>query len=124
MAVLAEMRDNAQRAIAYAARGGDNWHHDELVVDAVASRVRQVTELAKYAFPEEEKADYPRIPWDDIARARDFYTHHYSKLDPERLRRTVQVSLRELLQELDRLEIPDFVDEAPEGPTGSPSVSR
>lgn len=114
MAVLAEMRDNAQRAIAYAARGGANWHKDELVVDAVANRVRQVTELAKYAFAEDEKADFPKIPWDDIARVRDFYTHHYAKLDPERLRETVEVSLRELLQELDRLGIPDFVDESPE----------
>jgi uncharacterized protein with HEPN domain len=115
MAVLAVMRDNAQRAIAYAARGGDNWYQDELVVDAVANRVRQVTELAKYAFPEDEKADFPKIPWDDIARVRDFYTHHYAKLDPERLRETVEVSLRELLQELDRLGIPDFVDESREG---------
>lgn len=112
IAVLAEMRDNAKRAMAYAARGGDKWQHDELVVDAVANRVRQVTELAKYAFPEDEKADFPQIPWDDIARVRDFYTHHYSHLDPERLRETVEISLRGVLEELDRLEIPEFVDEA------------
>jgi len=123
MAVLAEMRDNAQRAIAYATRGGDNWHQDELVVDAVANRVRQVTELAKYAFPEDEKADFPQIPWDKIARVRDFYTHHYSRLNPERLRRTVEVSLRELLEELDRLGIPDFLDEAPEKPDRGSGVS-
>jgi len=43
---------------------------------------------------------------------RDFYTHHYSK--PERQRETVDDSLRGLLAELDRLEVPDFVDEAPE----------
>jgi len=114
IAVLAEMRDDARRAIAYATRGGHNWHQDELVVDAVANRVRQVTELAKYAFPADEKADFPQIPWDEIARVRNFYTHHYSKLDPERLRETVDVSLRGLLAELDRLEVPDFVDEAPE----------
>ena len=65
MAVLAEMRDNARRAIAYATRGGHNWHQDELVVDAVANRVRQVTELAKYAFPADEKADFPQIPCDE-----------------------------------------------------------
>jgi len=110
--VLAEMRPSARRAIAYARRGGGNWHQDELVVDAVANRVRQVAELAKYAFPEDEKADFPQIPWDEIARVRDFYTHHYSKLDPARLRETVDVSLRGLLDELDRLEVPDFVDEA------------
>ena len=114
IAVLAEMRDSARRAIAYATRGGGNWHQDGLVVDAVANRVRQVAELAKYAFPEDEKADFPQIPWDEIARVRHFYTHHYSKLDPERLRDTVDISLRGLLAELDRLEVPDFVDEAPD----------
>lgn len=110
------MRDSAQKVVAYTARGGDAWHKDELVVDAVANRVRLVTELAKYAFPGDEKADFPRIPWDDLARARDFYTHHYSRLDPERLRDTAEVSLRRLLDELDRLEIPDYVEDVPEEP--------
>ena len=74
-------------------------------------------------FPEDEKADFPQIPWDKIARVRDFYTHHYSRLNPERLRRTVEVSLRELLEELDRLGIPDFLDEAPEKPDRGSGVS-
>lgn len=110
------MRDSAQKAVAHTARGGDAWHNDELVVDAVANRVRLVTELAKYAFPGDEKADFPQIPWDDLARARDFYTHHYSRLDPERLRDTVEVSLGRLLDELDRLEIPDYAEDVPEEP--------
>lgn len=91
LAVLAEMRDNASKAIEYAERGGDRWEQHGLIADAVANRVRQVTELAKYAFPEDEKKDYPQVPWDELARARDFYTHHYRDLDFERLRARLMV---------------------------------
>lgn len=62
--VLAEMRDNASKALKHAQRGGDHWDADELVVDAVANRVRQVAEAAKYRFPEDEKAAYPQTPWE------------------------------------------------------------
>jgi hypothetical protein len=65
------------------------------------------------AFPDAEKADYPGIPWDNLARTRDFYTHHYSRIDPTRLRETLDVSLRNLLAELDRLDIPEFLEEEP-----------
>ncbi len=111
LAVLAEMRDNASKAIEYAERGGDRWEQHGLIADAVANRVRQVTELAKYAFPEDEKKDYPQVPWDELARARDFYTHHYRDLDFERLRGTVDGPLRKLLDILIELDLPD-IDEA------------
>ncbi len=110
LAVLAEMRDNASKAIEYSERGGERWQEDGLVSDAVANRVRQVTELAKYVFPEDEKTDYPRIPWDELARARDFYTHHYRDLDVERLRATVDGALRNLLEILMELDLPHFED--------------
>jgi hypothetical protein len=37
---LAEMLFNARRALAYARRGGARWYDDELIVDAVANRIR------------------------------------------------------------------------------------
>ena len=106
LVILAEMRLNAAKALEHAARGGQGWNQDDLVVDAVANRVRQVTELAKYQFPEDEKAAYAQIPWDELARARDFYTHHYADLDKERLRETVEGPVRSLLEELERLDLP------------------
>lgn len=71
LAVLAEMRDNALKAAACADRGGERWDEDELIVDAVAMRVRQLTELAKHSFPQDEQRDYPLIPWEALGRARD-----------------------------------------------------
>jgi hypothetical protein len=65
----------------YSESGGVRWEEIGLIADAVANRVRQVTELAKYSFPEDEKREYRQIPWDELARARDFYTHHYRDLD-------------------------------------------
>ncbi len=108
LVILAEMRDNALKAIGYAERGGKRWYENELIVDAVAMRLRQLTELAKYSFPEDEKVDHPRIPWEALARARDFYTHHYRGLDPERLRAAVDGELRDLLVVLNSLELPEF----------------
>lgn len=108
LVILAEMRQNAAKALEHAARGGDRWHEDDLVVDAVANRVRQVTELAKYQFPEDEKSGFLQVPWDELARARDFYTHHYDDLDVQRLRETVEGPLRNLLNELEQLELPDL----------------
>ena len=108
LVILAEMRDNALRAIEYSESGGARWEENGLIADAVANRVRQVAELAKYSFPEDEKQIYPQIPWDDLARARDFYTHHYRDLDIERLRATVEGELRELLRVLSELDLPEF----------------
>jgi hypothetical protein len=44
LVVLVEIRDNASKAIEYSQQGGDRWEENELIVDAVANRVRQVTE--------------------------------------------------------------------------------
>jgi len=111
--ILAEMRHNAVKARSHAARGGADWHHDELVVDAVANRVRQVAELAKHGFPADEKEDYPQIPWDLLARARDFYTHHYARLDPAQLRETVDAALPALIDAVEALRIPELTEDEP-----------
>jgi hypothetical protein len=42
LVVLAEMRDNALRAIEYSESGGERWEENGLIADAVANRVRQV----------------------------------------------------------------------------------
>ena len=108
LAILAEMRDSASRAVEYARSGGERWYENDMILDAVANRIRQLTELAKYQFPEDEKGKYSQIPWDELARARDFYTHHYKDLDIERLRTTVEHEVPDLLAVLSLLDLPDF----------------
>lgn len=110
------MRASARKAVSYAETAGDGWDREELVVDAIANRVSDVAELAKYQFPAEEKDVYPQVPWDDLATAREFFTHHYSRLDADRLRELVENALPELIEAINelgiRVEMDD--DEPPE----------
>lgn len=99
------MRESARKAVAYAESVGDGWDREELIVDAIANRVSEVADLAKYHFPAEEKDTYPQVPWDELATAREFFTHQYVRLDPERLRELVEIALPDLIDAINDLGI-------------------
>jgi len=99
------MRASARKALAYAEAAGDGWDREELIVDAIANRVSEVADLAQYQFPAEEKDTYPQVPWDDLATAREFFTHQYSRLDPDRLRELVENALPDLIDAINELGI-------------------
>jgi uncharacterized protein with HEPN domain len=105
------MRTSARKAVAYAEAAGDGWDREDLVVDAIANRVSDVAELAKYQFPAEEKDTYPQVPWDELASAREFVTHHYSRLDPDRLRELVEIALPDLIEAINDLGISVSTDD-------------
>jgi uncharacterized protein with HEPN domain len=105
------MRASARKAVAYAEAAGDGWDREELVVDAIANRVSDVAELAKYQFPAEEKDAYPQVPWDDLATAREFFTHNYSRLDADRLRELVENALPDLIEAINDLGISVLTDD-------------
>ncbi|GAC1645217.1 MAG: hypothetical protein NVS9B11_16160 [Candidatus Dormibacteraceae bacterium] len=105
------MRASARKAVEYAEGAGDGWDREDVVVDAVANCVSVVAELAKYQFPAEEKDTYPQLPWDDLATAREFITHEYSRLDPDRLRELVENALPELIEAINDLRIPVETDD-------------
>ena len=105
------MRASARKAVDYAEGAGDGWDREELVVDAIANRVSEVAELAKYQFPAEEKDTYPQLPWDDLATAREFITHEYSRLDPDRLRELVEHALPDVIEAINDLRIPVETDD-------------
>jgi uncharacterized protein with HEPN domain len=46
-----------------------------------------------------------------LARARDFHTHHYSRLDPEQLRETIDTALPELINAVEALNIPEIAED-------------
>lgn len=52
-----------------------------MAVDAIAKRVEQVAEIAKYQFPLARRDGYPGIDWDNIAGMRDRLVHGYGQLD-------------------------------------------
>lgn len=49
---------------------------DDLVCDAIRIRLVEIGEAVKGLDPE-KIADEPTVPWNDIARMRDFLTHRY-----------------------------------------------
>jgi uncharacterized protein with HEPN domain len=105
------MRGSARKAVEYAEGAGDGWDREELVVDAIANRVSDVAELAKYQFPAEEKDTYSQVPWDDLATAREFITHEYSRLDTDRLRELVEIALPDLIEAINDLGISVATDD-------------
>jgi uncharacterized protein with HEPN domain len=108
---LQAMRASARKAVEYAEGAGDGWDREELVVDAIANRVSDVAELAKYQFPAEEKDTYSQVPWDDLATAREFITHEYSRLDTDRLREFVEIALPDLIEAINDLGISVATDD-------------
>lgn len=96
------MRTDAVRALSYASRDPD-WTADELLVDAIAKRVEQVAETAKYRFPRSLRDHFPDIDWDDITGMRDRLVHDYDHLDIEVLSDVIERHLPRLIREIDRL---------------------
>jgi uncharacterized protein with HEPN domain len=108
---LQSMRASARQAVTYADAAGDGWDREDLVVDAIANRVSVVAELARYQFPAEEKDAYVQVPWDDLATAREFITHEYSRLDTDRLRELVEIALPDLIEAINDLGISVAIDD-------------
>ena len=79
------------------------WDEDQLIADAVAKRVEQVAELAKYQFPRELRDQFPHIAWRDIAGMRGRLVHGYDQLDRGLLREVVDEHLPALVAAIDEI---------------------
>lgn len=99
---LQAMSDNAVLAGAYAERF-PRWYEDQMVTDAIAKRIEEVAEAAKYRFPRQLRGDYPEIDWGAIAGMRDRLTHDYDKVDVEVVRRVVERDLPQLVDAVGRI---------------------
>ncbi len=96
------MRFNAQLALDYA-REHPDWRERQIVVDAIAKRVEQVAELAKYQFPRELRDRFPEIEWNNITGMRDRLVHDYDQLDLDVLRAVIDEHLPRLIATIGRL---------------------
>jgi uncharacterized protein with HEPN domain len=80
--------------------------------EAVIRCFEVIGEVVKRLTPE-KLADYPHIPWKQIAGFRDFLLHHYNRVDFETVWRAVQndlpslrAAIEAMLQALDSPEPP------------------
>lgn len=102
LSALRGMRENAQQALTYVAQV-PAWTDDRMAVDAIAKRVEQVAEIAKYQFPLARRVEYPSIDWDSIAGMRDRLVHGYGQLDLVILDEVVAIHLPALIGEIDKV---------------------
>ena len=94
---LEAIAEHAHRASRYADEGGETWYLDDRTVDAVALRVEQLGEAAKQVS-EKVRARHRGLPWAHMTRLRDLIAHHYGRIDPERLRDTIEGDLPGLIE--------------------------
>ena len=82
---LLQMVESAQLIAEYLeGLSSDTFAADNRTVGVVAKRLEWIGELAK-RIPESFRAAHPDLPWGDIVRVRDFFAHHYLKIDRQEL---------------------------------------
>src|SRR5690349_6566054 len=99
---LRVMRFNARIAIEYA-RDNPGSRSNQLVADAIAKRVEEVTDAAKYRFPRALRSEHPEIEWDLIAGMRDRLAHDYGNADLDILDQVVSEHLPRLVATVDAI---------------------
>jgi uncharacterized protein with HEPN domain len=101
---IREAAVRAQRAVGalqQAAASGDD-DAAQLAFDALLYRLLVIGEAVK-SLPAALLSLEPKVPWREISRLRDLLAHHYYRVDPQIIRRTVDAPLRDLQTATQRL---------------------
>jgi uncharacterized protein with HEPN domain len=77
-----------------ASASGDD-DEEQMAFDALLYRLLVIGEAVK-TLPAELLDREPEVPWREVARLRDLLTHHYYRVDPQIISRTVDAPLRDL----------------------------
>jgi len=98
---LRDILHYAREAVSFAAETTlEELKRDVKTTLALERTVEIVGEAAKSVSPETKEA-LPHLPWRDMGRTRDFFAHHYFKIDTEVLWRITQENLPELINALE-----------------------
>jgi len=76
-----------------------DFHADEVVQDAVIRRIEVLGEAVGY-LPDDLKARYPQIPWQDIKDMRNKLIHDYGHADLDLVWGVVRKDIPSLEQEI------------------------
>ena len=104
---LTDIRDSAARAqhavdvLQRASTAGDEAEA-QMAFDALLYRLLVIGEAVK-ALPANLRDREPMVPWNEVPRLRDLLAHHYYRVDPQIIRRTVDAPLRDLQAAAQRL---------------------
>jgi uncharacterized protein with HEPN domain len=99
-AALLDIEGAARRILEYV-RGLDQpaFEKDHKTQSAVLHQILLLGEAAK-RLSEPFRAAHPEVPWNEIARTRDFLIHHYDEVDVEAVWRIVEGDVPALLRNL------------------------
>ena len=99
---LLHILDAIGRIERYVADGEEAFLADEKSQDAVARNLEIIGEATK-RLPAKLRAEYPAIPWKEIAGMRDVLIHDYLGIDERVVWRTVAKDLPRLRRAVERM---------------------
>jgi uncharacterized protein with HEPN domain len=104
------MREAVEDLTAIVERGRAAWDDDKFARLAAQKLLEILGEAAKQV-DDDVRARFPEVPWRDLARVRDVYTHAYHRVDFDLMWEQLVTQLPSLWQALGRID-PDELEEA------------
>ena len=100
MVAVQQMRDNARRVLtATQGRSRSDLDDDEML-EAALIRWMEVLGEAARRVPDEFRARYPHVPWQDTTDLRNVLIHGYDTIDLDQLWLIIQEHLPPLMRQL------------------------
>ena len=100
MVAVQQMRDNAQRVLTtMRGRRRSDLETDEMLEAALIRWMEVIGEAAR-RIPQEFRARYPHVPWQDTTDLRNVLIHDYDTVDLDELWLVIQVHLPPLVDQL------------------------
>lgn len=90
-------------------RGRTHWEADRFIRLAAQKLVEILGEAAKQVG-DEVRTRYPDVPWRDLARVRDVYTHAYHRVDHDLLWEQLVRQLPGLRRSLGEIDADDAIE--------------
>ncbi|MGH2489615.1 MAG: HepT-like ribonuclease domain-containing protein [Candidatus Limnocylindria bacterium] len=104
---LIDIRDAVRAALRFVeGRSADDVASDELPAAALIQKITVIGEAAG-RVSEARRADLSELPWREMVGMRNLVTYDYWQVDPAILWQTVTGELPQLLQQLDRIGLPE-----------------
>lgn len=107
---LLDMREAVDDLSAILERGRSAWDDDKFARLAAQKLVEILGEAAKQVS-DDVRARFPEVPWRDLARVRDVYTHAYHRVDFDLMWEQLATQVPPLQQTLARID-PGALEEA------------
>ena len=96
---LLDMREAVDDLTAIVERGRSAWDDDKFARLAAQKLLEILGEAAKQVS-DDGRARFPEVPWRDLARVRDVYTHAYHRVDFDLMWEQLATQLPSLRQAL------------------------